>query len=88
MIQETFHINSDERYEKVKSFIRTNMPTARFKCNPYKSPNGSWFFNISYEIEDINKLSIFLNELDKEDNKPIEKVKFIDKIKNYFKNER
>jgi hypothetical protein len=53
---------------KVKSFIRQNMPTARFKSNPYKYSNGKWEFNISYELPDMNKLSVLLNEFYVEDN--------------------
>lgn len=85
MIEETFYVKSNERYEKVKSFIRTNMPTARFKRNPYLCFDNKWCFDISYEIEDINKLSKLLNEFYYEDNKPEEKITFINKIKRFFK---
>lgn len=71
MIEETFYVENDERMIKVKTFIRQNMPTARFKRNPYKYSNGKWEFNISYELPDINKLSKLLNEFYCEDNPPI-----------------
>jgi len=68
MVEETFYVANDERMNKVKSFIRQNMPTARFKSNPYKYSNGKWEFNISYELPDMNKLSVLLNEFYVEDN--------------------
>jgi len=68
MVEEMFYVKNDERMSKVKSFIRENMPTARFKSNPYKYSNGKWEFNISYEIGDMNKLSILLNDFYNEDN--------------------
>lgn len=70
MVEETFYVANDERMNKVKSFIRQNMPTARFKSNPYKYSNGKWEFNISYELPDMNKLSVLLNEFYVEDNPP------------------
>jgi hypothetical protein len=71
MVEETFYVANDERMNKVKNFIRQNMPTARFKNNPYKYSNGKWEFNISYELPDMNKLSILLNEFYVEDSPPL-----------------
>jgi len=73
MVEETFYVANDERMNKVKTFIRQNMPTARFKSNPYKYSNGKWEFHISYEIADMNKLSVLLNEFYNEDNPPLPK---------------
>lgn len=70
MIEETFYVANDERMNKVKKFIRQNMPTARFKSNPYKYSNEKWEFNISYGLPDMNKLSVLLNEFYNEDNPP------------------
>jgi len=81
MVEETFYVKNDKRMSKVKSFIRKNMPTARFKSNPYKYSNGKWEFNISYEITDINKLSILLNEFYYEDNpKHIKKESLLERF--------
>jgi len=71
MVEETFYVANDERMDKVKTFIRQNMPTARFKNNPYKYSNGKWEFNISYEMPDMNKLSKLLNEFYNDDNPPL-----------------
>ncbi len=62
MIEERFYIDDDMKMNEVKTFIRQNMPTARFKCNPYKVFD-KWEVNITYEIEDINKLSKFFETL-------------------------
>lgn len=70
MVEETFYVANDERMDKVKTFIRQNMPTARFKNNPYRFSSGKWEFNISYEMPDMNKLSTLLNEFHLQDNPP------------------
>lgn len=80
MVEETFYVANDERMNKAKLFIRKNMPTARFKSNPYKYSNGKWEFNISYELPDMNKLSLLLNEFYAEDNPPIPPRKGLWKI--------
>lgn len=72
MISETFNVNSLERVELVKDFVRTQMVSARFVCNPLKIGKEKWIFHITYEIEDMNKLSTLLNKFYEEDN-PIEK---------------
>lgn len=71
MVENTFYVSNDERLTKVKSFIRENMPTARFISNPYRYSNGKWEVKISYEISDINKLDVLLNEFYNEDNPPL-----------------
>ena len=73
MVKEKFYVKNDERMIKVKSFIRQHMPTARFITNPYKYSNGKWEFYISYELSDINKLSVLLEEFHNEDNPPAPK---------------
>lgn len=85
MITHTFEVKDEERMNIVKIFIRQNMPTARFNSNPYKYSNGRWGFNISYEIEDQNKISVILNNFDLEDNPPVIKKKiFWKRILKYF----
>lgn len=70
MVKETFIVENDDRMNKVKTFIRQNMPTARFIQNPYRYSNGKWDFYISYESSDLNKLSKILEEFYLEDNPP------------------
>jgi len=84
MIQEKFYVDGDNRFKRVKNFIRWEMPSARFITNPVKYCN-KWEINISYEIEDMNKLSALLNEFYLEDNPIVTKVNFWKKIKNIFK---
>lgn len=86
MVGETFIVANKERMNKVKAFIRENMPTARFRQNPYEFSNGKWEIDITYEIEDMNKLSTLLNEFYIEDNPPIPpKEGLLKRISNYFK---
>jgi hypothetical protein len=60
---------SDKRIEPLKSFIRENMLSARFK-SLYKSFGGNWEVYLSCNVQDGNKLSVFLNEFYYEDNPP------------------
>ncbi len=62
----TFYINED-RIEELKSFIKAELPTARFNHNPYKVNDE---FNISLEltVEDGNKLSGLRNNWHNQDN--------------------
>ncbi len=81
MVKETFIVENDDRMNKVKTFIRQNMPTARFIQNPYRYSNGKWDFYISYESSDLNKLSKILEEFYLEDNPPPpKKVTLIEKF--------
>lgn len=81
MVKETFIVENDDRMNKVKTFIRQNMPTARFIQNPYRYDNGKWDFYISYESSDLNKLSKILEEFYLEDNPPPpKKVTLIEKF--------
>lgn len=69
MIRETFYVDGDERLIETKKFIRENMLSARFVRNPFKILNR-WEICITYESEDINKLSLHLNQYHEIDNPP------------------
>jgi len=87
MIEQRFYVSSEERMNTVKTFIRQNMPTARFKSNPYKHTDGTWEFNVSYELSDMDKLTKLLNKFYYEDNPPIPAKKSLWKrIKRWFFN--
>jgi hypothetical protein len=62
----TFYIQ-ENRIEELKSFIRAELPTARFLQNPYKQGSE---FSISLEltVEDGNKLSQLINNWYNQDN--------------------
>lgn len=81
MIQYNFYVSNENRMNIVKSFIRKNMPTARFIYNPYKHLDNRWSFYISYEIEDMNKINKILQEFYLEDHPPsIKKENFLKQI--------
>ena len=83
MITEHFTIKK-ERYPELKQFIRENMPTVRFLSNPLEIHN-KLTIDISYEIDDINKLHTLTNKWHLEDNPPIEpKQSFWDRFKNFI----
>ena len=54
-----FHIN-ENRIEELKSFIRAELPTARFNRNPYKV-NDKYNISLELTVEDGNKLSVLRN---------------------------
>lgn len=87
----SFHV-SKHRYDELKQFIRTQMPTARFEYNPYPLVNlKTWQVSITLEIEDIGKLNDLENKWYLEDNsEPIidnrSKIKqLIDQVTEWFK---
>ena len=62
----TFYIQ-ENRIEELKSFIRAELPTARFLQNPYKQ--GSEFgISLELTVEDGNKLSQLRNKWYNQDN--------------------
>ena len=62
----TFYIQ-ENRIEELKSFIRAELPTARFLQNPYKQ--GSEFgISLELTVEDGNKLSQLRNNWYNQDN--------------------
>lgn len=88
MIKESFSVNTRQRMIELNIFIKENMPTCRYLVNPYYI-NNIWYINISYEIQDMNKLGVLQNKFYKEDfekRKQIELEKTIGfKIKKIFK---
>jgi hypothetical protein len=90
MITESFSIKGHSRMAEIYSFIRINMPTCRFINNPLNTSDDNWKINISYEIEDINKLNTLMNKYNLEDEKIEKREKyektFRFKIINFFKN--
>lgn len=85
MVSVDFYLKNDERMEKIKLFIRQNMPTARFVRNPYRLHNGTWSVLLFYEIEDINKLNLILEEFYLEDNPlPVKKESVFKRILKWF----
>ena len=61
MVEQTFNIKT-HRLTELKSFIRTNLPTARFKCNPYEIGDNSTCVALSLEVNDANKLNELFNK--------------------------
>lgn len=83
MVEETFYITTEERMNETKDFICKNMLTARFKRNPTKIFT-IWEFSISYELEDMNKLTTLLNHYHDLDNTIVIKLTFWEKLKLIF----
>lgn len=66
MITETFYLDNDDQMQRVQQYIKANMPTARFKGNPARYKSGTWAVCVTYEIDDINKLSVLLRTFELE----------------------
>ena len=64
----SFYI-AENRLDELKSFIRAELPTARFKHNPLKE-GDKWFIGLTMEVEDSNKLNLLHNKWHDEDNPP------------------
>ena len=64
----SFYIE-ENRLNELKSFIRAELPTARFKHNPLKE-GDKWFIALNMEVEDGNKLNLLHNKWHDEDNPP------------------
>lgn len=80
----SFYI-SENRLDELKSFIRTDLPTARFKCNPIKE-GDKWFIALNMDVEDGNKLNLLHNKWFDEDNPPKEpKKNVLNRIVSFFK---
>lgn len=82
----------EHRYDELKQFICTQMPTARFDYNPYFLDTWKTYqVSITMEIEDIGKLNDLENKWYLEDNpEPIvdnrSKIKqLIDQVAEWFK---
>lgn len=68
---------SDSHIDELKFFVRTEMPTARFKHNPLKE-GDKWFVALEMEVAENNKLNTLFNKWENEEkssreNKPIDK---------------
>jgi len=68
MIYTCFSV-SENRLNELKSFIRKELPSARFKDNPLKV-GDKWIIALNMEIEDSNKLKLLHNKWYEEDNPP------------------
>lgn len=76
MITEGFKVNGQYRLKELQTFVKTNMPTARFLRNAIHLHDDIWDVAIAYEIEDINKLSVLQNQwIELDDPKSKKKVK-------------
>jgi len=64
----SFYIE-ENRLNELKSFIRAELPTARFRQNPLKE-GDKWFIALSMEVEDGNKLNLLHNKWHNEDKPP------------------
>ena len=62
----SFYIE-ENRLNELKSFIRSELPSTRFKHNPLKEGN-KLFIALNMEVEDSNKLNLLLNKWNNEDN--------------------
>ena len=60
---------TESRLNELKSFIRAELPTARFKHNPLKE-GDKWFIALDMEVGDGNKLSKLIEKWYNEDNPP------------------
>ncbi len=83
MVGEIFYVKK-ERLEEVKKFIREQMPSCRFRSNPYSYDGENYEINITYEIEDMNKLSKLQNKYYEEDNPKIIKPSLFKRILNFL----
>jgi hypothetical protein len=61
----TFHIEQN-RIEELKSFIRAELPTAKFNKEPYEQ-GGKFGISLTLTVEEGNKLSHFRKNLYKQD---------------------
>lgn len=84
MITYSFSVKSKKRLIELQSFIRSNMPTARFKGNPYSFwDEEKYDVTLMYEIEDMNKLHVLTNKWYEIDNpRPARKKSFFRKLFN------
>lgn len=82
----SFYI-SENRMNELMSFIKNELPSARFKHNPLKE-GDKWFIALTMEVEDGNKLNLLHNKWYNEDNPPINTKKSIWKriVKNIYWN--
>lgn len=64
----SFYI-AENRLNELKSFIRAELPTARFKHNILKE-GDKWFIALTMEVEDGNKINLLHNKWYDEDNPP------------------
>lgn len=75
----------ENRLNELKSFIRSNTPTVRFRHNPLKEGNN-YFIALDMEVEDSNKLNELYNKWHIEDNPPkIKEKNILYKLLNFFK---
>lgn len=75
---------TEQRLIQLQSYIRKNMPTARFEQNPFQLTDGTYSVTLNYEIEDINKIHPLMNEWYYQDNPPKQNKSLWDKFKALF----
>lgn len=81
MVQESFYLKLS-RLTELKEYVAENMPSCKLP-NSYYAINGSVYITITYEIEDMNKMSELHNKWYTIDNPTqIPKLTFLQKIKN------
>ena len=79
----SFYI-AENRINELKSFIRVELPTARFKHNPLKE-GCRYFIALNMSIEDSNKLNELHNKWYEEDNTLVKPNKsFLKQILSFF----
>jgi len=84
MITYGFPVKNKERLIELQSFMRENMPTARFKHEPYSDSNGRYTVILTFESTDQNKLCVLMEKWHQLDNPPIPKSSNIFFKKIYF----
>lgn len=86
MITYSFTVKNKKRLIQLQCFIRKNMPTARFKGNPYRyHKDDKYDVVLTYEKEDLNKLHVLTNEWHSIDNPVVvKKESFFKKIFDWF----
>ena len=65
---------SESRLQELKSFIRKELPSARFNHNPLRE-GDKWFISLTMDVQDGNKLNALQNKWYDEDNPPLKKPK-------------
>ena len=58
-----------ERLSELKTFVRDELPTARFRHNPLQV-GDKWLISLNLEVEDGNKLSQLQSDWDRQDKPP------------------
>ncbi len=86
-MQTNFYV-TENRLLELKSFIRKELPTARFKHNPLKQ-GDEYFISLTMEVQDGNKLNELHNKWHEEYKPSVIHKKtiwkrFLSALKGYF----